>query len=95
MKKRIEWHKIIAVLTILSGFFIVQECLVLMYLCIVNGYTAAAAWLTAAVGVGEAIIIAGCKAYFNLAQSDHKRGGITFESAKAKNFIEGGDAPTI
>ena len=95
MKKRIEWHKIIAVLTILSGFFIVQECLVLMYLCIVNGYTAAAAWLTAAVGVGEAIIIAGCKAYFNLCTSDHKEGGITFESAKAKNFIEGGDTPTI
>ena len=94
-KRRVEWHKIIALLTILSGVIIVQECLYLMYLCIINGYMAAAAWLTAGVGVGEGVIIAGCKAYFNLAQSDHKSGGITFEAAKAKNFIEGGDTPTI
>ena len=31
-RKKLEWHKIIAVLTILSGFVIVQECLALMYL---------------------------------------------------------------
>lgn len=85
-RKKLEWHKIIAVLTILSGFVIVQECLALMYLCITNGYTSAAAWLTAGVGVGEAIIIAGCKAYFSLCTSDHKEGGITFEAAKAKGF---------
>ena len=42
-RKKLEWHKIIAVLTILSGFVIVQECLTLMYLCITNGYTSAAA----------------------------------------------------
>ena len=87
-KRKIETHKKIAILTILAGVFIVQECLLLMYLCISNGYTAAAAWLTAAVGVGEAIIIAGCNAYFGLAKSDHKEGGITFEAAKAKGFEE-------
>ncbi len=87
-RKKLEWHKIIAVLTILSGFVIVQECLALMYLCITNGYTSAAAWLTAGVGVCEAIIIAGCKAYFSLCTSDHKEGGITFETAKSKGFIE-------
>ena len=48
-------------------------------------YTAAA-WLTAAVGVGEAVIIAGANGYFSLAKSDHQEGGITFEAAKAKNF---------
>ena len=48
--------------------------------------TAAAAWLTAATGVGEAIIIAGANGYLSLAKSDHKRGGITFEAAKANNF---------
>ena len=41
---------------------------------------------TAATGVGEAIIIAGANGYLSLAKSDHKRGGITFEAAKAKNF---------
>ena len=46
----------------------------------------AGAWLTAATGVGEAIIIAGANGYLSLAKSDHKRGGITFEAAKANNF---------
>lgn len=87
-KSKIEWHKVISVLTILAGFAVVQECLALMYLCIKDGYTSAAAWLTAAVGVGEAIIIAGCGYYFSLAKSDHKEGGITFESAKAKGFVK-------
>lgn len=97
MKKRTETHKKIAVLTILAGLFIVQECLALMYLCIINGYTAAAAWLTAGVGVGEAIIIAGCNAYFKLAKSDHSEGGITFEAAKAQGFKQGEytDSPPI
>lgn len=57
-----------------------------MYLCIKSGYTAAAAWLTAAVGVGEAVIIAGANAYMSLCKSDHSEGGITFEAAKANNF---------
>ena len=86
-KKKVEWHKIIALLVILLGFFIVQECFVLMYLCIKGGYTATAAWLTAAVGVAEVVIGAGATNYFALAKSDHSEGGITFEAAKAKNFI--------
>lgn len=94
-KKKLEWHKVISLLTIFAGFLIVQECLFLMYLCIKNGYAAAAAWLTAAVGVGEAIVIAGCGYYFGLAKSDHKEGGITFEAAKAKDFIEDNNSPSI
>lgn len=84
--RRPEWSKVMALLVILAGFIIVQECLVLMYLCIKYGYEATAAWLTAGVGVGEAMIIAGANAYFSLCKVDHKRGGITFEAAKADNF---------
>ena len=58
-KVKIEWSKLVCLLTILAGLLIVQECLFLMYLCIKGGYTATAAWLTAATGVGEAVIIAG------------------------------------
>lgn len=46
-KRMPEWSKLLSLLTILFGFLIVQECLYLMYVCIVNGYTATAAWLTA------------------------------------------------
>lgn len=90
-KRKIEWSKVVCLLAILAGFIIVQECLLLMYMCIKSGYTAAAAWLTAATGVGEAVIIAGANGYLGLAKSDHKRGGITFESAKAKNFDSSDD----
>ena len=84
--RKVEWSKVVCLLAMLAGLLIVQECLFLMYLCIKSGYTAAAAWLTAATGVGEAIIIAGANGYLSLAKSDHKRGGITFEAAKANNF---------
>ena len=57
-KRKVEWSKVVCLLAMLAGLLIVQECLFLMYLCIKSGYTAAAAWLTAATGVGEAIIIA-------------------------------------
>lgn len=85
-RKKVQGSKLVTFLTIIAGFLIVQECLILMYLCIKGGFTATAAWLTAATGVGEAVIIAGANGYLGLAKSDHKRGGITFETAKANNF---------
>ena len=86
-KRKVQWSKMVCLIAMVFGFIIVQECLFLMYMCIKSGYTAAAAWLTAATGVGEAVIIAGSNGYLSLAKSDHKRGGITFESAKANNFV--------
>ena len=45
-------------------------------------------WLTAALSLAQVIIITGGKCYFELVKSDHKRGGITFEAAKANGFQE-------
>ena len=42
-KVKIEWSKLVCLLTILAGLLIVQECLFLMYLCIKGGYTFEAA----------------------------------------------------
>lgn len=98
-KRKIQWSKMVCLIAMIFGFIIVQECLFLMYMCIKSGYTAAAAWLTAATGVGEAVIIAGANGYLSLAKSDHRRGGITFESAKSSNFVisdeESKDSPAI
>ena len=96
-RKKREWSKVITLAVILLGFVIVQECFVLMYLCITNGYTSTAAWLTAAVGLAEAVIGAGLTGYLNLCKSDHSEGGITFEAAKARNFVENGsqNSPSI
>ena len=86
VKKKREWSKVMTFLVVFAGFVIAQEALVLMYYCIRNEYTSTAAWLTACVGLAEVIIGAGLTGYLNLAKSDHKEGGITFESAKAADF---------
>lgn len=87
-KKKREWSKTVTLLVVLSGFIIAQECLVLMYFCIKGDYAATAAWLTAAVGLAEAVIGIGAQAYMSLCKTDHTEGGITYEAAKAKNFTE-------
>lgn len=90
-RKKREWSKVITTLVIICGVGIVQECFALMYLCIRGGYTATAAWLTAAVGLAEAVIGTGLAGYLSLCKADHSEGGITFEKAKANNFKEDND----
>ena len=36
-----------------------------------------------------------CSFYLNMSKSDHKEGGITFESAKANNFTVLPESPEI
>jgi hypothetical protein len=95
-KKKLAWSKLLTLLVILAGIGITQECFALMYLCIRSGYTSAAAWLTAAVGLAEAIIGLGLNGYLGLCKVDHSEGGITLESARAKGFSEENvDSPEI
>lgn len=86
-KKR-EYSKLITLLVVAAGIVITQECLAIMVYAIRQGFTSTAAYLTAAVGLAEAVIGAGVSGYLSLAKSDHSEGGITFESAKAKGFDE-------
>ena len=60
--------------------------LLLAALCIVKGYTGSLPWLAAMVGCPWTAHGVVCSFYLNMAKSDHKEGGITFEAAKAKNF---------
>lgn len=85
-KRKVEWSKVVCLLAMLAGLLIVQECLFLMYLCIKSGYTAAAAWLTAATGVGEAIIIAGANGYLSLAKSDTSAAGSPLKRPRQRTF---------
>ena len=86
--RKIETSKVIAILVIVFGFVIVQECFAIMIYLVKNSYTSTAAWLTAAVGLGEAVIGVGATNYFNLAKAQNTVGGVTYESAKAKGFSE-------
>lgn len=73
--------------------------LLLAAYCIRTGYAGALPWLTAMVGLPWTAHGVVCSFYLNMAKSDHKEGGITFESAKAKGFSqvaeEGGNSPPI
>ena len=60
--------------------------LVLAAYCIRAGYIGSLPWLSAMVGLPWTAHGTVCAFYLNMAKSDHKEGGITFESAKAAGF---------
>ena len=61
--------------------------LLLAAYCIYKGYTGSLPWLSAMVGLPWTAHGVVCSFYLNMAKSDHKEGGITFESAKANSFM--------
>ena len=64
--------------------------------CIRTGYTGALPWLTAMVGLPWTAHGVVCAKYLDMAKSDHKAGGITFEAARAAGFRQdSGDSPGI
>lgn len=65
--------------------------------CIKKGYTGSLPWLSAMVGLPWTAHGAVCSFYLNMAKSDHKEGGVTYEAAKAKGFVESDsvDSPPI
>lgn len=62
--------------------------LLLAALCIYKGYLGSLPWLSAMVGLPWTAHGVVCSFYLNMAKSDHKEGGITFETAKANGFSE-------
>lgn len=62
--------------------------LILAAYCIHVGYMGALPWLTAMVGLPWTAHGTVCAFYLNMAKSDHREGGITFESAKSSRFVK-------
>lgn len=60
--------------------------LLLAAYCVHEKFTGALPWISALVGLPWSAHGVVCSFYLNMAKSDHKEGGITFEAAKAKNF---------
>ena len=54
--------------------------------CIHKDYSGALPWITAMVGLPWTAHGTVCAFYLNLCKSDHKEGGITFETARAQGF---------
>ncbi len=68
--------------------------LLLAAYCIRAGYIGSLPWLSAMVGLPWTAHGTVCAFYLNMAKSDHKEGGITFETAKAAGF-QAENSPTI
>lgn len=62
--------------------------MLLAFYSIYKNFTGALPWISALVGLPWAAHSAICAAYLSLCKSDHKEGGITFESAKVKGFVK-------
>lgn len=58
----------------------------LAFYCVHKGYTGALPWIGAMVGLPWTAHGVICAAYLSLCKSDHRRGGITYDAAKAANF---------
>ena len=64
--------------------------LVLAFLCIWKDFNGALPWITTMVSLPWAAHGTIAAFYLNMTKSDHKVGGITFETAKATNFVKTG-----
>ena len=69
--------------------------LVLAGYCIHRGYTGSLPWLTAMVGLPWTAHGVVCTAYLNMAKSDHKQGGITYDLAMKELERQSQDSPAI
>ena len=60
--------------------------LILAFYCVHNQYVGPLPWIASMVGLPWTAHGVVCSFYLNMAKSDHKEGGVTFEAAKAANF---------
>jgi hypothetical protein len=93
--KKPEFSKFLATVIIVADVVLSVSTLALCYMAIKYNYSGSLPYLTALIGLYQAATGYVLGKYLDMAKSDHSVGGITFESAKAKNFIKDPDEPTI
>ena len=85
-KEKLEYSKkLIADVRVLLWVVTVGG-LLLAAMCIHKGFLGSLPWVSAMVGLPWTAHGTICSFYLNMAKSDHREGGITFERAKANNF---------
>lgn len=63
--------------------------------CIYEGFTGGLPWVASMVGLPWTAHGVICAKYLDMSKSDHREGGITFESAKANGFTQSNNSPSI
>lgn len=71
--------------------------LMLAFYCVYRQYVGSLPWIASMVGLPWTAHGVVCSFYLNMAKSDHREGGVTFEAAKAANFgvEDSPDSPAI
>ena len=85
-KKPVDFSKKIIKDIRLLLYIVTIGGLILAAYCIANNYLGSLPWLSVMVGLPWSAHGVVCSFYLNMSKSDHREGGITFESAKAANF---------
>lgn len=73
------WTLILLTLSLAASFF-------LGYLAVTGNFNGSLPWVTAGLGIFDGVLGTVLGYYLNMAKAEHTVGGITFESAKARNF---------
>ena len=84
-KKKEYSKKLISDIRLLL-WIITIGAMILAAFCVYKGFMGSLPWISAMVGLPWTAHGVICSFYLNMAKSDHREGGITFESAKANNF---------
>ena len=80
-KKRLEFSKRLILDIRILLWVITISAIVLAFLCVIYGYIGSLPWIATLVGLPWSAHGVVCSFYLNMAKSDHKQGGITYDMA--------------
>ena len=89
-KKKIEFSKQLIKDIRWLLWIVTLAGVILAFICVYNGYTGSLPWISSMVGLPWAAHGTVCSFYLNMAKSDHRVGGITYEKALKNDFKEDG-----
>ena len=80
-KKRLEFSKRLILDIRILLWMVTIAAIVLAFLCVIYGYIGSLPWIATLVGLPWSAHGVVCSFYLNMAKSDHKQGGITYDMA--------------
>ena len=80
-KKRLEFSKRLILDIRILLWMVTVAAIVLAFLCVIYGYIGSLPWIATLVGLPWSAHGVVCSFYLNMAKSDHRQGGITYDMA--------------
>lgn len=80
-KKKLDFSKRLILDIRILLWIVTISAIVLAFLCVVYGYIGSLPWIATLVGLPWSAHGVVCSCYLNMAKSDHREGGITYDMA--------------